>query len=154
MNSTSLQEIGLHYLFQDTATIRSKIMEMHQTCTTNSQNSSQTLTPISFTMLKLSLRLLSTTTQVELLGELKTQITLKKSYNYRQLFSMSLRISNTLELQCHNCLMTLWKLWFLKAVVSSKRKSLTKQKTNSQKLSTSLVIPATSHTTFLFVIIK
>ena len=151
MNSISLQEIELLYLFQDTATTRFKITEMHLICTINLQNFSRMLTLTSFTTLKLFLRLLSTKTQVELLEELKTRNMLKKSCNYKQLFNTNSRIFNTLELQCNNCQMIPQKPWFLKAAVSSRKKSLMKQKINSQKQLTSLDIPVISHTTFLFV---
>ena len=150
MNSISLQEIELLYLYQDTATTRFKITEMHLICTINLQNFSRMLTLTSFTTLKLFLRLLSTKTQVELSEELKTRNMLKKS-NYKQLFNTNSRIFNTLELQCNNCQMIPQKPWFLKAAVSSRKKSIMKQKTNSQKQLTSLDIPVISPTTFLFV---
>lgn len=154
MNLISLQETEQLCHSQAIATIKFKIMEMLQICTINLLSSSQMLILINFTTLKRCLRLLSTMTQAELSEESRIQITLKKSYNYKQLSNTSSKIFNTLELQCNNCQMIPQKPWFLKVAASSKKKSSMKQKISSQRLSTSQDILVTLLITSLYATIR
>ena len=154
MNFNFLREIELHFLCLDIATFKYKIMEILQIAMISLPNSSQMLISINYITPSLFSKLLCIKMHKKLYSKSKILTTLIEFYNYKLLFSMSLKKFNMQSLLFHKCLQMHRKLLQHKVVYYIKKKNLTRQNKNSLRLIISLDINVTSLTILLYVTIN